>query len=127
MANKKVRTAAEVGRASRNKGKSGEREAARALMERIPGVKIERSVQYSGRGANKGMGGMPDLVGLEKFYLEVKRTEQARPYEWLRQVQADKLTDEIGVVLHRQSRKEWICMLTLDDFCRMVNLIKNEK
>lgn len=125
MANKK-RSPSDIGRASRNKGKSGEREAAKALMERIPGVVIKRSVQYSGRGTAHGTGGMPDLVGLEHFHLEVKRTEKAEPYRWIQQVQADKLPGEIGVVLHRQSRKDWIAIMSLDDFCKLVNMIKNE-
>ena len=125
MENKK-RSPSDIGRASRNKGKAGEREAAKALMERIPGVKIERSVQYSGRGAARGSGGMPDLVGLKPFHLEVKRTEKAEPYKWLTQVQSDKLPSELGVVLHRQSRKGWIAIMDLDDFCKLVNMRKNE-
>lgn len=124
MVNKK-RTASEIGKASRNKGKTGEREAAKALMERIPGAHIERSVQYSGRGAARGAGGMPDLVGLKPFHLEVKRTERSEPYKWLAQVQSDKLPGDIGVVLHRQSRKEWIVIMDLDDFCRLVNMRKD--
>lgn len=123
MENKK-RSPSDIGRASRNKGKVGEREAAKALMERIPGVKIERSVQYSGRGAARGTGGMPDLVGLSPFHLEVKRTEKAAPYKWLEQVRTDKLSGELGVVLHRQSRKEWIAIMTMDDFCKLVNMAR---
>ena len=115
-----ARTASEIGRASRSKGKAGEREAAKAIMDRIPGVKVERSVQYSGRGASGGDGGMPDLVGLDDMHMEVKRTERAAVYQWMEQVERDKRPGEIGVVLHRQSRRDWICILSLDDFCRLI-------
>lgn len=63
-ARRRPATPQQRGRASREKGKRGEREAAKALTERIPGVKIQRSVQYAGRMASHSSGGMPDLTGL---------------------------------------------------------------
>ena len=120
MKNKK-RSASEIGRASRSKGKVGEREAARELMKRISGSRIERSVQYAGRDASHGEGGMPDLIGMQGYHFEVKRTEKSQPYRWIEQVLKDKKTEEIGVILHRQNRKEWIVIMSIDDFCRLVN------
>lgn len=109
------------GKASREKGKRGEREAARELMKRIPNVKIQRSVQYAGRMAAHSQGGMPDLMGLKGFHLEIKRTEKAKVYDWMEQVNGDKKPDEIGVILHRQSGKEWIAILSIDDLCKLIN------
>lgn len=120
------RTASEIGRASRQKGKAGEREAARELMGRMPGIEIKRSVQYSGRGASGSSdGGMPDLIGLPGVHLEIKRTERSEPYKWLEQVRADKRPGEIGVILHRQSRKGWIAIMNLDDFCKLYSKNSN--
>lgn len=93
---------------SRRKGKDGELEIAKLLRER--GYDTRRGQQYC--GAN----GDPDVVGVPGLHIEVKRTESCSPYKYLEQAQDDAREDEIPVVLHRQNRKDWIAILSMDDF-----------
>ena len=117
-----TKTMSQKGKASKEKGKRGELEAAKVLMEGIPDTYIRRSVQYAGRMASHGGGGLPDLIGLDRYHLEVKRTEKAQLSLWMEQVANDKLPGEIGVILHRKNAGRWMAILDIEDFCKLVNL-----
>ena len=107
-----------MGKASRDKGKRGEREVAQILREH--GYDAHRGQQYKG-GADS-----PDVVGLPGFHIEVKRTEQARVYDFMEQAKAESAAGEIPLVVHRQNGREWLAVMTFSDFlevcaCRSKN------
>lgn len=100
-----------MGRMSRNKGKTGERELANILKEH--GYDARRGVQYC--GAN----GDADVVGLPGIHIEVKRTETLSLYTALEQAESDAREGEIPVVFHRRNRKRWVVIMELENFLNM--------
>ena len=98
-----------MSKASRDKGKRGEREVAEILRDH--GFEdARRGQQY------KGSPDSPDVVGIPGFHIEVKRTEQCRLYEYMDQAVEDSDGGDIPVVWHRQSRKPWVVIMLADDF-----------
>jgi Holliday junction resolvase len=99
---------------SRAKGARGEREFRDELRKR--GHTARRGQQFS--GAN----GDPDVVceTLPDYHFEVKRVEAGNPYKWLEQAKEDARDGETPVVAHRKTRKQWIAILDLDDFLKLV-------
>lgn len=97
---------------SRSKGKRGELELAAYLREAgYPSTK--RGQQFKG-GVDS-----PDVVceGLsEEFHLECKRVEKGSLYDWLLQAKTDAAGGKIPLVVHKRNRKDWVVILTLDDF-----------
>ncbi len=71
-----------MGKASRDKGARGEREAAVFLQQWFP--KAER-------GVNQARGGIdgPDVEGVYGLWTEVKRIGSALPEKWISQAEAD--------------------------------------
>lgn len=96
-----------MGKASREKGKRGERELASRLREY--GYDARRGVQYQG-GEDS-----PDVVGLPGIHIEVKRTERLDLYGALSQSKADA-GDDMPVVMHRKNNCEWVVIQPLDDW-----------
>ena len=103
-----------MGKASKDKGKRGERELAGKLREH--GFDTRRGVQYHG-GPDS-----PDVIGLEGIHIEVKRTERLSLYDALSQSKADAGAGEMPVVMHRRNNCEWVVIQPLDDW---INLYKN--
>lgn len=97
------------GKKSRDKGKRGEREAAK-LMSNLLGVEVTRGVQY------KGSPDSPDLSGLEQYglHVEVKRDERtvsASMYNAIEQSRQES-GGKIPFVLARKNNARWL--LTID-------------
>ncbi len=92
---------------SKQKGKVGERELAKALT-RLFGVESRRGVQYQGTPNS------PDVVGLPGIHVECKRAETIRLYEAVAQAVADA-GENIPIVCHRTSRCPWLATVLLDD------------
>jgi Holliday junction resolvase len=106
-----------MGRLSRNKGKTGERELAHELR-RVLGVIARRGVQYTG-GA-----GSPDVVTeIDSIHIECKRTEHFRLFEALEQSIRDAGESQVPVVMHRPNHRPWIVVLRLDDLPVLVETI----
>lgn len=107
-----------MGKASRDKGKVGEREVANILKDH--GYEARRGVQYQGGP------GSPDVVGLPGVHIEVKRTERLKLWEAVQQAHEERRCDyelgsgqvytEMPVVLHRTNNKPWVAILPLEDF-----------
>lgn len=93
---------------SREKGKRGELELARAL--RALGYDCRRGQQYS--GAN----GDADVVGLPGVHIECKRVERLNLYDAMAQAKHDATEGETPVVAHRKDRCVWLVTLELEDF-----------
>ncbi len=88
-----------MGRASREKGKRGEREAA-AELGAILGVAARRGVQYQG-GPDS-----PDVVlpGVP-IHVEAKRTERLSLWAAIEQAKADAPAGSVPVVWHKPNRR----------------------
>ena len=99
-----------MGKASREKGKRGERELAAELREY--GYDARRGQQYSGKGGD-------DVVGLPGIHIECKRVERLDLYAAMEQATNDAKDDERPVVFHRKNNKEWLVTLGLEDFIRI--------
>ena len=101
-----------MGRKSRDKGASGERELARELS-RLFGVEARRGCQYHGGP------GSPDVTAdIPDVHIECKRTERLRLYESLEQAIGDA-GGKVPVVAHRQNHKPWVAIVRLDDLPRL--------
>lgn len=107
------------GKASQRKGADGERELAAILREY--GYIVER-------GGSMSFGEAPDLVGLPGVHIEVKRCEQVRLSEWMKQAEKDskRFRDGMPVVFHRRSREPWRVTMNLADFMRLYCLQKTQ-
>lgn len=97
-----------MGRASRDKGKKGERELASLLREY--GYDSRRGVQYNGAD------GSADVVGLPGIHIECKRVERLDLYGAMAQAIGDAREGEIPAVFHRRNRDYWKVTLRLEDF-----------
>lgn len=112
-----------IGRRSKNKGKTGERELANKLKDY--GYNVRRSVQYNGKQEE----GQPDLVGLEGIHVECKRVEKLNIYNAIDQAKRDCIAahkDELPfsntvypTVFHRKNNCEWLVTMRLDDWINL--------
>ena len=101
----------DMGKMSREKGKRGEREVANILKEH--GYDAKRGVQYQGSPDS------PDVVGLPGVHIEVKRVEAFNLYKALEQSKDDSGDGEMPVVVHRKNGKDWVAVLSLEDFLKL--------
>ena len=97
-----------MGKASRDKGKRGERELAKALQSH--GYDARRGQQFSGAS------GDADVVGLQGIHIECKRTERLSLYCALTQAKVDAREDDKPVVMHRKNHCEWVVIQPLKDW-----------
>lgn len=105
-----------MGKASRDKGKRGEREAAALLREH--GFDARRGCQYHG-GPDS-----PDVVAQDlPVHFEIKRTERLSLYPAIEQAAQDAGTGEMPVVFHRQSRKPWLAIMPAEDLLDLLRQI----
>lgn len=100
-----------MGKASRDKGKRGERELSRKLNEY--GYTTHRGQQFC--GAN----GDADVIGLDGIHIECKRTEAFRLWDALAQAKADARPEELPTVMHRKNNCEWVVVMTLEDWIQL--------
>jgi len=107
-----------MGKLSRNKGKRGEREAAKRLSELL-GVRFHRTAQFKGNHNAADI----DAANGNRLHLEIKRTERLRLYEALAQASDDSNDDQVPIVLHRPNRCPWVAIVYLDDLTRLVDAV----
>ena len=106
------------GKASRDKGKRGEREAAAALRE-VLSIEARRGVQYQGGPDSPDVSTELD----SQLHIEVKRTERLSLWDALDQAQKDA-GDRPAMVLHRKNGKRWVVIHYLDDMPAISDAIK---
>jgi len=109
-----------MGRMSRNKGKRGEREAAKEL-NRLFGLEARRAQQYCGEA------GDADLIGIEGIHVEVKRTERFHMRAALDQADGDRKAGETPLVLTRQNGKSWVACCYLEDLPKIIERLRDDK
>ncbi len=103
-----------MGKASRDKGKRGEREWAEFLQSK--GHIAKRGVQYRG-GADS-----PDVIcaTMPGFHPEVKRVECLKVYESINQAIEDAGSGLTPYVAHRRSNRDWLVLMRAEDFLTLV-------
>lgn len=96
------------GKASRNKGASGERELANLIRDTW-GYPTRRGFVFQHES---------DVVGLSGIHIECKRQERLNLHEAMKQArnEAQKRQDGIPAVFHRKDREPWLVTMTLDDW-----------
>jgi hypothetical protein len=101
---------------SRQKGKRGELDAAKAWVQNVGG-EARRGQQFAGGNDS------PDVVtSFADIHLEVKRTERGNPYGWVDQAVAD-CQGKCPVVLHRRNNREWLAIVRLSDVQRLAEAV----
>lgn len=98
---------------SRSKGKRGELEFSKVLIEL--GIDARRGQQFAG-GTDS-----PDVVtSLENIHFEVKRVEKLNLSKAMEQATNDA-GDKVPVVAHRRNREDWMLTLKMSDIKRFVS------
>lgn len=100
---------------SKQKGKRGELSVARILQEH-GFMDARRTAQYCGN-----TGDASDVVGIEGFHIEVKRTEKTEIWKWLNQANNDAKEDEIPIVVFRRNRSKWQVCMDFEQFLELLN------
>jgi hypothetical protein len=103
-----------MGKPSRDKGKTGEREAA-AVWSALFGVPMRRSQQYCGRSDESD-----DIVGQPGVSIEVKRRERLNLGAAVSRAVEDAADGNVAVVLHRSNHQPWLVTLRLNDLPELV-------
>ena len=106
------------GRAARNKGKVGEREAAKVLSELL-GAEVRRAQQFAG-GVDSA-----DIIGVPGLHVEVKRVEKLRLYSAIEQAVNDAGSN-CPIVMHRTNNHPWLVSLQVSDLVRLSRIITDE-
>lgn len=95
---------------SRQKGASGEREAAKAIAA-VVGLDIKRS-------ARNGVQGADDVIGWPGVHMEIKRRSKIAALRLLDQSIQDAGSD-LPIVVMREDRGKWVLMVELKDLPRL--------
>ena len=106
---------------SRNKGKRGELEAAKAA-EKYLGCKLHRTAQVDGKLS-------ADLAGLDGVHIEVKRYAKIAATQFMDQAVRDSEgKNDVPIVLMRQDQhRDWICMVRLEDLVHLSRRVLEEQ
>lgn len=100
-----------MGKASRDKGKAGERELANKLKE-LGFDGCRRGVQYCGAD------GSADVVGLPGVHIECKRVEALNIHKAMAQAVSDAREGEAPAVFSRRSREGWLVTMPLEEWVK---------
>ena len=115
---------AKIGKASREKGKRGEREVAKIFRD-AGYAEAHRTSQYCGK-----TGDASDVTGVPGLHLEVKFVEKEAVRSWYGQAVRDAEAAGRGdtpVVIHRKTHEDWLVTLSLDDFIEILKREENER
>ena len=95
-----------MGAAQRTKGARAEREVANLLADRLGGEVVRNLEQVRRDGGY-------DLLGVDPFAIEVKRSEQPRLVTWWAQACEQCPGGMVPTLFYRQSRQPWRVVLPL--------------
>jgi len=109
------------GRASRNKGKRGEREVAKLLTLR--GYPARRGVQYKG-GLNS-----PDVIcePLNFVHIEAKWVNKLNLYTAFEQAKSEAGMEKVPVVIQKADRKEVLVTMSYFDWINLIQCALGDK
>lgn len=111
------------GRASREKGKRGERELAKLWQAALPNITVRRTGQDQAHSAVEKPGDI-DTGGL--YAVEAKRRKRLSwtvIREGLRQAVEAAKPSEFAVLCAREDKGEWVVTIRLADWLRVVALL----
>ncbi|MBO6258869.1 MAG: hypothetical protein J6M93_06015 [Succinivibrio sp.] len=101
-----------MGKSQRTKGAAGEREICDMIFENF-GIEVHRNLQQTRDGGAD--------IKLKPFSIEVKRRAAiGRIYDWMDQATAGCDTTERPIVVCRADRKQWLAILPIDEFFRLI-------
>lgn len=104
---------------SKQKGKTGELEAAK-LLQGLLGCSARRGQQF------KGTPESPDLVGaIPGVHIEVKRVEKLNLVDAVAQADRDKGEREVSMVLHRKNRSPWLITVKAEDLLQFIGCVSS--
>lgn len=106
-----MKTNSQRGRASKNKGKRGERELANLLKDE--GYDCKRGQQFC--GAN----GDADVIGLNGIHIECKRVERLNLKKAMNQAINDSKDGNMPTVFHRADREDWKVTMLFSDWIKL--------
>lgn len=109
-----------MSRAQREKGKRGERQAAREI-ERVLGIPASRTAQHCGKA------GMADIDMGAAFHPEVKTRKSIAACRFFDQAESDRGENALPIVLMKEDRGPFFLMLKLDDLPQLMELIADAK
>lgn len=115
---------AKIGRASREKGKRGEREVAKIFKD-AGYTEARRTSQYCGK-----TGDASDVTGVPGIHLEVKYVEREQVRSWMAQATRDAEAaggGDIPAVVHRKTHSPWLVTLSLEDFIKILGGCRDDK
>ena len=101
---------------SKQKGARFERELSK-IFQSYGYENARRTAQYCGN-----TGDASDVIGLPGIHVEAKMQERMRLYEWIAQAENDagnKRVEPLPSVFHKQSRKEILVTMRLDDWMKL--------
>ena len=103
---------------SRSKGKRGELEFAKYIVEQFDGINIDGEPVTCRRGCQfRGGEDSPDVITNLPVHFEVKRTERLRLYDALDQAMRDG--GDSAVVAHKANHKPWVAILPMNAFLNL--------
>lgn len=102
-----------MGKSQRTKGAAGEREVCAILRDTL-GVDAHRNLSQTRDGGTD--------IAVGRFRIEVKRRAKiGNVYEWMAQSENScREPGQIPVVCARADGKQWLAIVNLDDFCRLM-------
>ncbi len=106
-----MKTNSQRGKASKNKGKRGERELANLLKEE--GYDCKRGQQFCGANGNA------DVIGLNGIHIECKRVERLNLKEAMNQAISDSKDGNIPTVFHRANNEGWKVTMRFEDWIKL--------
>lgn len=100
------------GRSSQAKGRRGELELAALLQQHGYDVRPGEPLNY---------GQEADVVGLPHIHCEIKRCQQLRLSEWMRQASddAEKFGDGAPTIFFRRNREAWMVCMKLENWLQL--------
>lgn len=110
---------ATTGKASKEKGKVGEREWSAKCKDQ--GYDTKRGQQFC------GLNGDADVVGLPGIHQEVKRVEKLNLYDAMEQSIRDAKEEEIPIVAHRKNNCSWLVTMEADSFFKLYKAWETDK
>lgn len=105
---------------SKAKGSAGERELA-GILRSLWGIDARRSEQYCGKAGDADL-----ITSLDRLHIECKRTERLQLYKAMAQAKSDCKGNQIPLVMHRQSRQEWLVIVELELLKDLVQYLAKE-
>lgn len=115
-----TKTKSQIGRMSKNKGKSGEREVVHLLQD--AGFEARRGQQF------RGSPDSPDVICPaldEEWHIEVKRVERFSLYPTMDQCDDDRAPTQKPVIFHRSNKREWVCVIKSSSYIELVKRVQD--